>query len=375
MQRYITPAFIQQLHLNKILQISGPPKIGKVDFATKILTQQNFPHEVIDFKNKEIRKKFNELSDDEFIWYFKQFPYFVIGNAQLFNRLQFLIDYILNETVQTTLILCNAYKAPMHEDLKTALEWQGLDFYLPAPSFYELSQLNGFTKEDKKIEQRLIYGNYAQVDDSPENANEILMEMVNACLETQIGVDDRINKRDALLKTLQVAAHLIGEPISFNQIAERVRIDNETVERYLKLLEAAHLLFLLPSFHTEKRYELKKTHIVYFSDNGLRNALINNFNPLDVRMDEDALWRNWLVAERIKWNKMNGKVAKYSFWRSHTRQQIDFIEMQESKTFAYRFALDKKKKIKNAPLFTSYYPDFIFKPVQRNSFLTFLTQK
>jgi uncharacterized protein len=375
MQRSIAPAFTQQLQVNKIIQVSGPPKIGKRDFARNSLNNLGLSFDEVDFKDKEIRKKFNELSEEEFIWFFKQSPYFILSNVQYFSRLQFLVDLVLNEKIQTSFILLNTYKTPINEDLSKALDWQGLHFYLPAPSFYEWSQHNGFSAEDKKIEKRLIYGNYAQVDNFPDNAAEILMELVEACLETQLGLEDRINKKDALLKTLQVASHLVGEPIAFNQIAERVGIDNETVERYLKLLEAAHLIFLLPSYHNNQRYELKKTHVVYFSDNGLRNALINNFNPLGIRMDEDALWRNWLVAERIKWNRMNGKSHKYFFWRSHTRQQIDFLEMQENKNFAYRFVLDKKKKLKAPPLFKNYYPEFIFKPIQRNSFLTFLTQK
>jgi hypothetical protein len=94
-----------------------------------------------------------------------------------------------------------------------------------------------------------------------------------------------------------------------------------------------------------------------------------------MRMDEDALWKNWLIAERIKWNKMNGKNFAYYFWRSHTRQQIDFIELQENQTTAYRFILDKKKKMKNPTLFDAYYPKVLFKSINRTGYLTFLTQK
>jgi hypothetical protein len=172
-----------------------------------------------------------------------------------------------------------------------------------------------------------------------------------------------------------MAAHLVGEAVSYNQIAEKIGVDNETVQRYLELLEKAHILFVLPSHHTEQKYELKKLHFVYFADNGIRNALINNFNPLSMRMDEDALWKNWLIAERIKWNKMNGKNHRYFFWRSHTRQQVDFIEAQDNQTTAYRFILDKKKKIKTPPLFGAYYPDILFKSINRTGYLTFLTQK
>jgi predicted AAA+ superfamily ATPase len=212
--------------------------------------------------------------------------------------------------------------------------------------------------------------------DLNEDGSEILSNIANEIISsTKLGADDRVNKKDAMIRILQTAAHLIGQPISFNQLAERAGVDNETAERYLKLFEKAHLLFLLPSFHSELKYELKKTHVIFFNDNGIRNGIIRNFNPLTMRMDEDLLWKNWLISERIKWNRINGKKCDYYFWRSHTRQQMDFIEIQDNSKQAYKFSLEKKKMLKESPLFKTYYPDVIFKTVNRSTYLTFLTRK
>ncbi len=373
--RIIENNFIESLKQNKVLLLSGPAKVGKTAFAASCLEKMNLTFETIDFGNRAIRKKFALLSEDELIWYFNQYQCIVIGNAQHFERLQFVLDRVLTEQITASLILASAFDPPIIEDLRYALKWEGLEFYLPALTYYELTQTFGMMREEQRIEHRLIYGNYPQIADFPENTEALLHEILDATIATQLGVEDRINKKEALIRTLQITAHLIGEAISYNQIAEKIGVDNETVQRYLELLEKAHLLYVLPSYHTEQKYELKKLHFVYFADNGIRNALINNFNPLSMRMDEDALWKNWLIAERIKWNKMNGKNYQYFFWRSHTRQQVDFIEKQEQQITGHRFILDKKKKIKNPPLFAAYYPEIIFKSINRTGYLTFLTQK
>lgn len=376
MKRVFEDSFKSQLQSNRILLLSGPPKVGKVAFAEKCLTELNLTFETIDLRNDRIRKKFNKLTSDELRWYFNQHPFFVLGDAQLFDSLQVLLDDVLSENIKSTFILCCAFEPPIVRELKEALKWEGLEYYFSAPTYYEWTQKFGMVAEEKRIEQRLIFGSYPQLAELPENGSELLTQITDEILSsTKLGADDRVNKKDAMIRILQTAAHLIGQPISFNQIAERAGVDNETAERYLKLFEKAHLLFLLPSFHSEQKYELKKTHLIYFSDNGIRNGIIQNFNPIKMRMDEDLLWKNWLISERIKWNRINGKKSDYFFWRSHTRQQLDFIEIQERSKQAFKFSLEKKKSLKESPLFKSYYPDVIFKTVNRSTYLTFLTRK
>jgi predicted AAA+ superfamily ATPase len=376
MKRVYEDSFKSQLQSNRILLLSGPPKVGKVAFIEKCLEELELNFETIDFRNDKIRKKFDKLTSDELRWYFNQHPFFVLGDAQLFDSLQVLLDDVLTENIKSTFILSCAFEPPIVHELKEALKWEGLEFYFPAKTYYELTQEFGMVTEEQRIEQRLIFGSYPLLADLPENGSELLTQITDEIMaSTKLGADDRVNKKEAMIRILQTAAHLIGQPISYNQIAERAGVDNETAERYLKLFEKAHLLFLLPSFHSEQKYELKKTHLIYFTDNGIRNGIIRNFNPLNMRMDEDLLWKNWLISERIKWNRINGKKSDYFFWRSHTRQQLDFIEMQQNSKQAYKFSLEKKKMLKESPLFKSYYPDVIFKTVNRSTYLTFLTRK
>src|SRR5690606_14973561 len=123
-------------------------------------------------------------------------------------------------------------------------------------------------------------------------------------------------------------------------------LDNETVERYINLLCDAFVIVALPSYHQEKRYELKKSFCFYFLDNGVRNALINNFNPTFMRVDMKELWRNYLVAERFKWIKINQLEIDLYFWRSHTKQQLDIVEVHGQHILAYKSDWEKRGKVK-----------------------------
>jgi predicted AAA+ superfamily ATPase len=115
--------------------------------------------------------------------------------------------------------------------------------------------------------------------------------------------------------------------------------------------------------------------VLYFLDNGIRNALINNFNPIDLRNDVDQLWRNWLIAERIKWNAMNGVFPDYFFWRTHTRQSMDFIEASNTKISSYKTSWEKKKKVKFPASFRNAYADISTHVLNRSTYWGFLTKK
>jgi predicted AAA+ superfamily ATPase len=263
----------------------------------------------------------------------------------------------------------------MDEVLREVLQLQGLELNLLPPSFYELAQHFSLPEEEKNLEQRLIFGNYPEVVLNLPEAEYTLVNLLQEVIFTNLGVTDRINKSDKLFKALQTIAFNIGEPLSYNEIGEKCGIDNETVERYVDLLERSDILLRIPTYFNEHRYELKKSHVFYFVDNGIRNALIRNFNPIDLRNDVDQLWRNWLISERIKWNKLNGKSVEYKFWRTHTKQTMDFIEFAEDKIQAYKTSWEKKKKMKFPAMFLELYPTISTHTLNRSTYWSFLTKK
>jgi predicted AAA+ superfamily ATPase len=360
---------------SKVVLVKGPRLTGKFSLVTDVLNELSVNWQHFDARKKSFLQQVTDVTIAQLTEVMGASPYTVIREAQYVRDLQGIIESVLEGSLNTTLILCCSFDPLMDPEFSEVLRMQGLEIHVYAPSFYEMAQHNTLPVEEKALETRLIYGTYPQVTEDQESAEERLKELVSEAVFTQLGVTDRINKGDKLTKMLQVVAFNIGEPVSYNEIAEKCGLDNETVERYVDLLEKAFILVRLPSFYNGHRYELKKTHVLYFLDNGIRNALINNFNPIDLRNDTEQLWRNWLIAERLKWNAMNGTFPDYFFWRTHTRQSMDFIESTSTKTSSYKISWEKKKKVKFPASFRSAYAEISTHVLNRSTYWGFLTKK
>ncbi len=375
MKRIQQQQIIQQLQTSKILLISGPRLAGKEDIIQEVLSELNTNSLQINAGNKKERQTIEESTEQDLSVSLSAYPLVVIHEAQYLSNLQHIIELVLSDAISSSILLNCSFEPMMDELLKEVLDTQKLHIRIYPPSFYELASHFGLPEEEKMLEQRLIYGNYPAVVLTPAVAEEILSHLLDTVLITDLGVTDRINKKKQLTRVLQTLSFLIGEPVSYNEVAERCDLDNETVERYVLLLEKAYVLIRIPSYSTDKRYELKKSQLIYFVDTGLRNMLINNFNPPAIRMDLDALWKNWLISERVKWNAVNSKQTTYWFWRTHTKQSIDLIEDNEGKKIAYKSTWEKKKKLKFPAMFQEYYAEIPTHTLNRSTYWTFLSRK
>ena len=341
---------------NRLLLLSGPRAVGKKEIVQQILTEANQDFLELNAAKKSVKKQFEEINETILREIFGDHRFVVLHEAQYIDKLQLIIEELLSGNWNVTLILTCSYEPVLDEILKEVLEMQGLEVYIMPPSFYELAQHNGLPVEESLLEQRLIYGNYPSVVSDLEFAEPKLRELVEQVVFTNLGVTDRINKGDKLMRMLQILAFEVGDAISYNDIGERCGLDNETVERYIDLLEKSFVLIKLPSYFNNHRYELKKSHTIYFVDNGIRNVLINNFNPMFLRNDWDQIWKNWIISEKIKWNRLNNKQVETYFWKTHTKQMMDYIEVIDGKVSAYKTSWEKRKKLKIPASFTTAYP-------------------
>lgn len=376
-ERGIHEAVSSAISQSKLVVIEGPQGAGKQTLIAQILRQQSHTFSLIDLSQKQVRKSVTEnpaqLSEYET-------PFIILRQAQFLPNLQSILEMTLTGELNATLIVTCSYPPMMDPELCEALKMEGMWFSLYAPSFSEAAQHFGLTHEVEMLEERLIFGNNPNVLSDLEHASKHLLDMIDDILHTQLGAKDRVNKADKLMKMLKILAFHCGEPISYNDIAQRCGVDNETIERYIDLFEKAFLLIRLPSFHNGHRYELKKTHCIYFQDNGIRNALIQNFQEPEFRNDLDALWRNYMISERVKWIRMQGMKKELYFWRTHTRQQIDFIEKGSETLMAYKadpsmFSYATRKKVKIPKSFEETYPEAKTSVLNKSTYWNFLTRK
>ena len=222
-------------------------------------------------------------------------------------------------------------------------------------SFEELEKTIGFSEISKQLENRIIYGMYPDVLNHIGKEKEVLENLINSYLYKDILMLSGIKKADVLQKLTQALALQIGNEVSYNELSQLIGANKETVSNYIDLLEKAYVLFKVNPFSRNLRNEIKTNRKIYFYDTGLRNALISNFNSLDLRQDKGALWENFLISERIKYLKYHKIYAKTYFWRTAQKQEIDWIEEIDGKITAYEFKWKAKKKVKFPQKFIDAY--------------------
>ena len=361
----------EKLKANKLILLTGPKRVGKMSMLEGVITANNWSKTHFDCNQKKTRRELENSPEKIKI----DSQILVIEEAQYLSNLQEILGYVLSGDIKATTVVCCSFAPRVDEMLLEALRLEGLEVSIFAPSFYESAQHFGLPEEEKLLEERLIYGNYPQVLNDLGHAELTLRELIQDVLFTNLGASDRINKQDKMMRMLQLLAFHVGDAVSYNEIAEKSGLDNETVERYVDLLVEAFILIKLPSYYSNQRYELKKSQAIYFVDNGIRNALISNFNPTFLRNDMNELWKNYLISERVKWIRMNRLDKKLYFWKTHTKQRMDFLEVGEDSLRAYKTDWEKRKKVKLPKSFGEAYPKAKSSVLNRSTYWTFLTSK
>jgi predicted AAA+ superfamily ATPase len=202
----------------------------------------------------------------------------------------------------------------------------------------------------------MLYGYYPEVVTHPGEEEERLKLLASSYLYKDLLMLDKINKPAMLEKLLQALAWEVGSEVSLDEISRLLAIDRKTVEKYIDLLEKAFVIFQVPAFSQNVRTEIRKGKKIYFCDCGIRNAVINHFQPVVMRPDKGALWENFVMAERLKFLRNQGKDTKLHFWRTTQQQEIDLIESDAEKLNAIEIKYNPAAKAKFSSTFTGAYP-------------------
>lgn len=224
------------------------------------------------------------------------------------------------------------------------------------------------------LDEYLIYGSYPEVitAKSKKDKMQILSELVDSYLLKDILMFEKVKSSDVLLNLLKLLAFQIGGEVSFNELASQLKIDVKTASRYISLLEKSFVIHKLSGFSRNLRKEIAKKNKYYFLDNGIRNAVIAQFNPLDLRNDVGKLWENFIVIERLKLRDYKNIYGSSYFWRTYQHHEIDLLEEREGLLHAYEIKWATKKEIKPPKDWSSAYPDSEFTVIDKNNYLNFI---
>jgi len=234
------------------------------------------------------------------------------------------------------------------------------------------ASLNPFELKEE-LPQLLIFGAYPEVVSSSDKKEKIikLEELVSSYLLKDILDLEKVKGSKTLLDLLRLLAFQVGGEVSLSELGQAVGLNYKTVARYLDLLEKAFVLFSLRGFSRNLRKEITQKNKYYFYDNGIRNAIISNFNALGLRDDIGKLWENFLVIERLKAQAYRPIYANNYFWRTWDQKEIDWLEEREGKLFAYEFKY-AEQKAKQPKEFLKTYPGSVFETIHATNYLNFV---
>jgi len=372
--RYIKNNIVKKLQPNKVVVLYGPRQVGKTTLVKEILENVKGKYLFLNGENKSVQKWMSSQEVDIFRQYLGDNKLLVIDEAQKIPNiglnLKLIVDHFdgikVLATGSSSFELANQVGEPL-----VGRKWQ---FTLYPISQLELRNYENRDETDNKLESKLIYGSYPDVvkADSFSQKRDILNEIVDSYLYRDLLEFNEIKKSQKIIDILKNIAFQIGGEVSLQELGNAVSLNMRTVEKYLDLLEKTFVVKRVYGFSRNLRKEITKMSKFYFFDNGVRNAIIQNFNSLDLRNDIGQLWENYLFMERLKRNEYKKIRSNIYFWRTYDKREIDLIEEREGKLFGFEFKYSANKKVKVPKGWLETYKEAEFEAINKSNYLDFI---
>jgi len=370
-QRQIKSIIENNFFKNKAIVIIGARQVGKTTLIKEIINQKNFLF--LDADDPITRKLLTNPSTETLKSIVGNHTFVFIDEAQRIKNIGITLKIIVDQIKDIQLLVSGSSSFEIGNLINEPLTGRKWEYILYPISWQEYQDNIGYLKAEQALENRLLYGFYPDVLNNVGNERNILQQLVSSYLYRDVLSLSEIRKPEVLEKLIQALAFQIGSEVNYNELATIVGINKQTVQHYIQLLEQSFIVFRVPSFSRNLRNEIKHAKKIYFYDVGVRNAIINNFNPLDLRNDKGALWENFLIAERLKQNQYNQNYAKLYFWRTKQQQEIDLIEEVNGKLFSFEFKWKLTKKNISKTFTDAYTSEVAF--IDRTNFREFIGAK
>lgn len=310
----------------KAIIVIGARQVGKSTLFRMIIDKQNLPTLQLNCDEPETRDMLSNTNIANLRLLIANNRIVMIDEAQRVENIGMTLKLITDNFPDVQLLVTGSSSFELQDKLNEPLTGRKFEYHLFPISTAEILNSQGLMKVNQTLEQRLIFGSYPDIITHAEDAKELLTNLAGSYLYKDLLSLDSVRRPTLLSKILTALALQVCSEVSYNEIAQIVGTDNKTVEKYIDLLEKCYIIFKLSAFNRNLRTELKKSKKIYFYDNGVRNAILNNFAPLSLRQDTGALWENFIISERIKANQYSSRYANSYFWRTTTQQEIDYIE-------------------------------------------------
>ncbi|MGN1221132.1 MAG: ATP-binding protein [Candidatus Cryptobacteroides sp.] len=355
-KRLLQDTIEARMFSGKAIVVIGARQVGKSTLFKMILEKYTEPTLLLNCDEPEVKEMLTNTNTQELKMLIGNNKIVVIDEAQRVNNVGITLKLITDNFPQVQLLVTGSSSLELRNKLSEPLTGRKFEYQLFPFSTRELLQSQGLLAVRQTLENRLIFGSYPDVINHTDAAKDILLNMATSYLYKDILTLDNIRRPTLLTKLLTALALQVTSEVSYNELAQTIGSDNKTVEKYIDLLEKCYIIFKLDGFSRNLRTELKKAKKFYFYDNGIRNAILQNFAPLSLRQDLGALWENFVISERIKANKYRGRYVNSYFWRTNQQQEIDYIEEIDGCFSIYEMKWNPKKgNVRFPSIFLSTY--------------------
>lgn len=359
----------EKLHKGKVIIVIGPRQVGKTTLINELLKSESFLF--LDGDDPTVRELLNSPNTEQLRSILGGYSLVFIDEAQRIKDIGITLKIIHDRFKDVQLLVSGSSSFELSGLTQEPLTGRKWTFFLYPISWAEWEKQVGYVRAEQSLEERLVFGMYPEILTNVPDQKELLLELSESYLYKDIFSLGLIKKPDAIHRLLQALAYQVGNEVSFNELSNLLKIDVKTVISYIELLEQAFVVFRLGTFSRNLRNEIKTNKKIYFYDNGVRNALINNFQPVSLRNDIGALWENFLISERVKlleYHKMNRDIF---FWRTKFQQEIDFVETFDGKVLGFEFKWNPKQKVNFPASFIESYQAET-KVIHRDNFREFV---
>jgi hypothetical protein len=372
--RFLLPIIEKAITPGKVLILYGARQVGKTTLVSKLLAATRLRSKLINADELTYREALSSQNKQTLGELLGESQLLVIDEAQRVPNIGLNLKILVDHFPHAAIIATGSASFDLANKVSEPLTGRTLTFNLYPVAFGELRQTYGTFETRSQLERWMIWGCYPAIatTESPALRQRLLGELAGAYLYRDLLEFEGLRRSEKIVDLLRLLAFQIGQEVSLSELASSLAINRATVERYLDLLEKVFVIFKVRGFSRNLRKEITKNSRYYFFDNGVRNTLIQNFNPLRLRNDTGQLWENFLMVERLKTNQFADRSVNTYFWRTYDQKEIDCIEEREGRLYGYELKWQGEMRPATKKEFSRTYPNAQVTTVNRDNFEEFI---
>jgi predicted AAA+ superfamily ATPase len=359
---------------NKVLVIYGPRRVGKTTLLNNYLAQTGLTYQLAIGDDLPTQQLLSSQDVNLIKEYLEGYELFAIDEAQYVPNIGMALKIIVDQIPDIYVIATGSSSFELTGQIGEPLTGRKHTLTLYPISQSELLSLFNRHELRQRLEDYLIFGAYPEVvlARTRNEKIEIVREIAGSYLLKDILAFERVKSSKKLWDLLKLLAFQVGSEVSLNELGTTLSVDVKTVRHYLDLLEKSFVIFRLSGFSRNLRKEVTQKDKYFFYDNGLRNAVIAQFNRLDQRDDVRQLWENFMVIERCKFLAYLPEYANLYFWRTYDQQEIDLVEERGGRLEGYEFKWSQYKPISPPKDWVKTYSDAGFSVISPENYQEFI---